>query len=70
MNEPNTFDPEALRRLRAEAGLSQQKLADLAGMTDAGVCLLEQGKRKPRPGTVAALARALDADPSDLWRAA
>src|SRR5207302_8215707 len=49
-----------LRRLRAAAGLTQEELAERAGLTAAGVSALERGhRRRPHPHTVRALARAL-----------
>ncbi len=49
-----------LRHYRAAAGLSQEALAERAGMSVNGIGSLERGdRRSPRPGTVAILARAL-----------
>ncbi len=55
----NTFG-EQLRRLREAAGLTQEELAERAGLTPKGVGALERGDRKrPYPNTVRALADAL-----------
>jgi transcriptional regulator with XRE-family HTH domain len=48
-----------LKRMREAAGLSQQQLADRAGMNLWGVAKLEQGKRDPAWLTVLDLAEAL-----------
>jgi len=52
-----------LRRYREAAGLSQEDLAERAGLTADAIGALERGKRKrPYPHTVQLLARALDLD--------
>lgn len=51
---------ERLKELRAGSGLSQQALADRAGMHVQAVAKLEQGLREPSWATVQALATALD----------
>lgn len=48
-----------LRRYRKQAGLTQDALADAAGLHRNAIGLLEQGRRDPRVSTVAALSRAL-----------
>lgn len=59
-----------LRRYRESAGLSQEELAERAGLTAKGISALERGGRQhPYPQTVRALAEALnlsDADRSAL----
>jgi LuxR family transcriptional regulator, maltose regulon positive regulatory protein len=59
-----------LRRYRESAGLSQEELAERAGLTAKGISALERGERqRPYPQTVRALAEALnlsDADRSAL----
>lgn len=58
-----------LRRLRDRAGLTQEELAERAGLTSHAVSALERGTRtRPYPHTVRALAAALDVD--DAERAA
>src|SRR6185312_13277334 len=55
-----------LRRLRLRAGLSQEALAERAGVGVATVASLEEGRRRrPYPSTMAALADALDAQSAD-----
>lgn len=55
-----------LRAAREKAGLSQEALAERAGMHRNAVALLEAGKRDPRVSTVAKLAKALGISASDL----
>ncbi len=51
---------EKLRQLREAAGLTQEELAERAGLTPKGIGALERGDRKrPYPNTVRALADAL-----------
>src|SRR5262245_35797893 len=57
MSEP-TF-AERLRELREAANLTQDQLAERAGMNRFGIAKLEQGKRDPTWSTVQALAKAL-----------
>jgi transcriptional regulator with XRE-family HTH domain len=51
-----------LKELREQAGLTQQQLADKAGLSKFGVSDLEQGRRIPGWDTVLALAAALGVD--------
>jgi transcriptional regulator with XRE-family HTH domain len=48
-------------------GLSQARVAELAGMTQAGVSLVESGRALPRDDTKVVLARALGTTPADLF---
>lgn len=57
-----------LRAAREKAGLSQEALAERAGMHRNAVALLETGKRDPRVSTVAKLAQALGIPASDLLK--
>ena len=66
----NTF-AELLRRFRIQASLTQEQLAERAGISADAVAALEQGRRKsPRLSTVSDLASALDLVPSDRSRLA
>jgi predicted ATPase/transcriptional regulator with XRE-family HTH domain len=57
---------EQLRQLRQAAGLSQEELADRAGLTAAAIGALERGERRhPYPHTLRALAEALGLTPAD-----
>jgi class 3 adenylate cyclase len=54
-----------LRRHRLFAGLSQEALAERAGLSVRGISDLERGvRRAPHPATIARLAEALELDPS------
>jgi transcriptional regulator with XRE-family HTH domain len=55
-----------LKARREGAGLSQELLAELAGLDRTEVSLLERGKRMPRLDTIVALARGLDLASGDL----
>lgn len=59
-----------LRRIRGDRGLTQEQLADAAGISRAGYRKVEAGESSPRGGTVLALARALEVKPGDLLRPA
>jgi transcriptional regulator with XRE-family HTH domain len=52
-----------LRELREQAGLTQHQLGGKAGLSQAGIADLEQGRRKPAWETVVALCRALGVTP-------
>jgi predicted ATPase/DNA-binding NarL/FixJ family response regulator/transcriptional regulator with XRE-family HTH domain len=61
MSEQQASFGQQLRQLRVRAGLSQEALAERAGLTAAAVASLERGvRRSPYPRTVGALARALE----------
>jgi predicted ATPase/transcriptional regulator with XRE-family HTH domain len=56
-----------LRALRLAAGLTQEELAERAGLTAHAVSALERGTRtRPHPHTLRSLARALDTSDRDL----
>ena len=57
-----------LRRAREKAGLSQEALADKADMHRNEISLLERGRREPKIGTVARLAKALGVTSCDLLK--
>lgn len=48
-----------LKEIRAKRGISQQILADKAGLTRAHLSLIENGKKNPDGETIAKLVRAL-----------
>src|ERR687897_2468009 len=59
MEQPKSF-AELLRGYREAAGLSQEELAERAGLTAGAVGALERGERRhPYPHTIRALAAAL-----------
>ena len=51
---------------RSRAGLSQAKLADAVGVTDAAVCQWEKGKQLPRASLLPKIAEALDCTVDEL----
>jgi transcriptional regulator with XRE-family HTH domain len=55
-----------LRRARRAKGLTQEALADAAGVHRTEIGLLEHAKRDPRLTTIAKLAEALETTPSRL----
>ena len=55
-----------LRKLRLARGLTQEELAERAGLSARGLSDLERGARqRPRPESFALLAEALDLDPAE-----
>ena len=59
---------ENVRRMRREKGLSQQELADLAGVGQDSISAIETGKHEPHPRTLRKLAEALDVEVADFFR--
>jgi transcriptional regulator with XRE-family HTH domain len=57
-----------LRRLRTDAGLSQEALALQAGRHPTFISMLERGQNSPSLATLMALAAALEVRASDLVR--
>jgi len=58
---------ERIRTARTLAGLSQLQLASVAGLGLQTVFRLENGRAEPRPGTMAAVAKAVGV--TTLWLA-
>jgi transcriptional regulator with XRE-family HTH domain len=46
------FSGERLRGLRKRSRLTQRQVVKLAGVSEAAICYLEQGKRKPQSSTL------------------
>ncbi len=59
---------ESVRRIRREKGLSQQELANLAGVGQDSISAIETGKHEPHPRTLRKLAEALDVEVADFFR--
>ena len=59
---------DLLRRYREVAGLSQEALAERAGMSPRGLLYLERGMRRPYPATLRRLADALSLTPRSARR--
>jgi transcriptional regulator with XRE-family HTH domain len=57
---------KALRRLRSEAGLSQEALAERANLSADFVGFIERGDNVPTLTTILHLARALKVKPSTI----
>ena len=60
--------PGRLKELREQRGLTQQQLADGAGIAKATVADLEQGRYAPSWPTVITLAKALGVDSQALFQ--
>ena len=58
--------PEILREARGRRGVSQEELADLAGVDRTVVSRLEAGRRLPSLGVFIAIAYAVDETPPKL----
>ena len=59
MAKAKRFFARRVRQLRTDAGLSQQKVADLAGLSVSAVRMFEYGTREPTFATLVKLAGAL-----------
>lgn len=55
-----------LRSIRERKALSQQELADKAGISRVALVRIEAGASEPYPSTVRKLASALSVEPHDL----
>lgn len=65
-DQPQPALGEAVRHLREERGMTQERLAQDAGLTTGTVSLVERGRSNPAWGTVKALARGLDVSMAEL----
>ena len=68
MNSFLEVDTQKLRRLRREAALSQQELAELAETTQETISRLERGHHAARGRTLRRLAAALGVEPKELMK--
>jgi len=55
-----------LKRQRIRKALTQEDLAQQAGLTTASVARIERNETEPRMSTLRKLAKALDIDPAEL----
>jgi XRE family transcriptional regulator, regulator of sulfur utilization len=55
-----------VRRHRLERGLSQERLAEAAGLSQRYLSVLERGENSPTLNVIVRLAAALDLSPADL----
>ncbi|MFA4835959.1 MAG: helix-turn-helix transcriptional regulator [Dehalococcoidia bacterium] len=55
-----------LKQLRQKRFLTQEELAELAGLTPLSISRWENGKRKPRFKSIRRLAKALKVDPEEI----
>jgi transcriptional regulator with XRE-family HTH domain len=55
-----------LRAIRERKALSQQELADRAGVSRVAIVRIENGASEPYPSTVRKLAAALNVEPHEL----
>jgi transcriptional regulator with XRE-family HTH domain len=69
-DQPQPALGEAVRQLREKRGLTQERLAQDAGVTTGTVSLLERGQSNPAWGTVNALADALGVSLAELAKIA
>lgn len=59
-------NPEKLYRRRCEAGLKANQVASLAGISKSAMSQIENGKRGASPKVLAAIARAVGCEISEL----
>ena len=61
------IDPQKLRQLREDRAYSLRELAELSGLSQNAIWLIEAGRRtRPYPSTVRKLAKALGVEPREL----
>lgn len=60
------IDRKQLKRLREGKTWSREEMGKRAGISPATVTKLENGERRPKPATLAAICEALGCEPSDL----
>jgi transcriptional regulator with XRE-family HTH domain len=65
-DQPQPALGEAVRRIREKRGMTQERLAQDAGVTTGTVSLVERGRSNPAWGTVKAIAKGLEISISDL----
>jgi transcriptional regulator with XRE-family HTH domain len=65
-DQPQPALGEAVRQLREDRGVTQERLAQDAGVTTGTVSLVERGQSNPSWGTVKAIAQGLKTPLADL----
>jgi len=65
-SKPKYTDGSAVRRKRVEAGLSQEALAEMAGVTQPHISAIERDISSSGVDVLHALAHALGCEPADL----
>ncbi len=65
-DQPQPALGEAVRQLREKRGITQERLAQDAGVTTGTVSLVERGRSNPAWGTVKALASGLGVSVAEL----
>lgn len=58
-DQPQPALGEAVRHMREKRGITQERLAQDAGLTTGTISLVERGRSNPAWGTVKAIAKAL-----------
>lgn len=69
-DQPQPALGEAVRQLREKRGLTQERLAQDAGLTTGTVSLVERGRSNPSWGTVRAIADGLGVTMGELAKLA
>jgi transcriptional regulator with XRE-family HTH domain len=68
MMETMVYVGENVRELRTLSALTQEELADRAGITATALSRIERNEAEPRPSTLRKLAAALGVEPRELIR--
>jgi transcriptional regulator with XRE-family HTH domain len=69
-DQPQPALGEAVRQLREKRGITQERLAQDAGVTTGTVSLVERGRSNPSWGTLRALAKGLGVSMGELAKLA
>lgn len=69
-DQPQPALGDAVRQLREKRGITQERLAQDAGLTTGTVSLVERGRSNPSWGTVKAIAGGLGASVAELAKLA
>lgn len=69
-DQPQPALGEAIRHLREKHGITQEGLAQDAGLTTGTISLIERGRSNPAWGTVKAIAEALGVSMNELAKLA